>query len=88
MNEVFFISSLWFQIFKYIKQVGENFLLVKDLILRTQDLYERQFDKKHIIAPEFNVDDKVWINIQPVFASIENAKLAPRKYGPYNVLEK
>ena len=87
MDEVFLFQGSDSN-FRYIKNVGENFPLVKDVLLRTQDLYKRQADKKRIIAPEFKEDDKVWINAPPVFASIENAKLAPRKYGPYKVLEK
>ena len=87
MDEVFLFQGSDSN-YKYIKDVGKNFPLVKDVLFRTQDLYKRHADKKRMVAPEFEEDDKVWINAPPVYASIENAKLAPRKYGPYKVLEK
>ena len=73
--------------FKYIQNVSDNFPLIKEVLLRTQDLYKRQVDKKRLIAPEFKENQKVWIHAPPAFATTENQKLAPRKYGPYKVLE-
>ena len=73
--------------FRYIKDVSKNFLLVKDVLLRAQDLYKRAADKKRIVAPILKEGQKVWIHAPPVFVTNENAKLAPRKYGPYKVLE-
>ena len=73
--------------FKYIQNVGDNFPLVKEVLMRAQDLYKRQADKKRIAAPELKENEKVWINAPPAFATNENQKLAPRKYGPYKILE-
>ena len=73
--------------FKYIQNVSDNFPLIKEVLLRTQDLYKRQVDKKRLIAPEFKENQKVWIYATPAFATTESQKLAPRKYGPYKVLE-
>lgn len=86
MDEVFLFQGSDSN-FRYIADVGKNFLLVKDVLLRSQDLYKRAADKKRIIAPELNEGQKVWIHAPPVFATTENAKLAPRKYGPYKILE-
>ena len=73
--------------FEYIEDVGKNFLHVKEVLLRAQDLYKRAADKKRMIAPEFKEGEKVWVNAPPAFTTAESAKLAPRKYGPYKVLE-
>ena len=73
--------------FKYIQNVSDNFPLIKEVLLRTQDLYKRQADKKRLISPEFKENQKVWIYATPAFATTESQKLAPRKYGPYKVLE-
>ncbi len=73
--------------FKYIQNVGDNFPLVKEVLFRSQELYKRQADKRRMKAPELKENQKVWIHAPPVFATTENPKLAPRKYGPYKVLE-
>ena len=86
MDEVFLFQGSDSN-FRYVEDVGKNFLLVKDALLRSQDLYKRAADKKRIIAPNLEEGQKVWIHAPPVFITNENQKLAPRKYGPYKVLE-
>lgn len=86
MDEVFLFQGSESN-FKYIKNVGDHFLHVKDVLLRSRDLYKRAADKKRMIAPTLEEGQKVWIHAPPGFSSTESAKLAPRKYGPYKVLE-
>ena len=73
--------------FEYVEDVSKNFVHVKEVLLRAQDLYKRAADKKRMIAPKFEEGQKVWVNAPPAFSTAEAAKLAPRKYGPYKVLE-
>jgi len=86
MDEVFLFQGSDSN-FRYVEDVGKNFLLVKDALLRSQDLYKRASDKKRIIAPNLEEGQKVWIHAPAVFVTNENQKLAPPKYGPYKVLE-
>ena len=73
--------------FKFLQNVSDNFPLVEEVLSRSQELYKRQADKRRMTAPELKENQKVWIHAPPMFATNENAKLAPRKYGPYKILE-
>jgi len=71
----------------YIKDLSEHFNHVREVLLRSKDLYKRAADKKRMVAPSFQKGDKVWIQAPPSFTTEEVPKLAPCKYGPYKVLE-
>jgi len=68
----------------YIKDLSEH---VREVLLRSKDLYKRAADKKRMVAPSFQKGDKVWIQAPPSFTTDGVPKLAPCKYGPYKVLE-
>ena len=49
---------------------------------------QEKFANQHKIkAPEFKVNDKVWVNSSLIIRN-KNKKLKPRKLGPYKILEK
>ncbi len=71
---------------KYIKNVSRGFNHIKEVLLRSKELYKRHADKKRMEPPVFKIDDKVWIQSPPSLNIEESSKLAPCKYGPYKVL--
>ena len=66
-------------------KVAEGFNHIKDVLLRSQELYKRASDKKRITAPSYKINDIVWIQVPPYLNLETFAKLAPCKYGPYKV---
>lgn len=73
--------------YKLMEDVSKNFDHIKDILIRTKDLYKRAADKKRITAPMFKEGDKVWIHAPPAFITDESPKLAPTKYGPYKIIQ-
>jgi len=70
---------------KMVQKVYESFNHVKEVLLRSQELYKRSADRKRITAPSYNIDDLVWIQAPPSLNIESSSKLAPCKYGPYKV---
>ncbi len=70
---------------QYLKDINKNFVLVKDVLMRSKDLYKRAADKHRMPAPVLKVGDKVWIHAPPSFITSEPSKLSPCKYGPYKI---
>ena len=70
---------------KMVKRVSEGFNHIQEVLLRSQELYKRATDKKRITAPEYKIDDLVWIQAPPSLNLESSSKLAPCKYGPFKV---
>jgi len=70
---------------KMVQKVYESFNHVKEVLLRSQELYKRSADRKRITAPSYNIDDLVWIQAPPSLNIESSSKLAPCKFGPYKV---
>jgi len=70
---------------KMVLKVVEGFNHIKDVLLRSQELYKRASDKKRMTAPSYKIDDLVWIQAPPSLNLETCAKLAPCKYGPFKV---
>jgi len=77
----------WILNFKYIKNVNTRFNHIKDVLLRSKELYKRYADNKRLDPPVFKEGDLVWVLTPPSLNIEDNSKLSPRKYGPYKVLE-
>lgn len=73
--------------YKMIEDVSKNFEHIKDILIRSKDLYKRAADKRRMTAPKFNLGDKVWIQAPPSMVTDEVPKLAPTKYGPFKIIQ-
>ena len=72
---------------KILKDLSINFNHIKDVLIRSKELYNNAADKKRMTAPEYKIGDKVWIQAPPSLNTNERTKLAPCKYGPYRIEE-
>ena len=72
---------------KILKDLSENFNHIKNVLLRSKELYKNSADKRRMPPPTFKIDDEVWIQAPPSLNTKERTKLAPCKYGPYKILE-
>jgi len=72
---------------KMIKDLSMNFNHIKDVLLKSKELYKRHSDKKRIPPPIFKENDLVWIQASPSLNIEYSSKLAPYKYGPYKVID-
>ena len=72
---------------KIIKDLIVNFNHIKEVLLRSKELYKRHADKKRMEPPVFEVGNRVWIQTPPSLNIEDSSKLAPCKYGPYKVTE-
>ena len=70
---------------KTIQKVAEGFNHIKEVLLRSQELYKRAADKKRMNAPSYEIDDLVWIQAPPSLNLESSSKLAPCKYDPYKI---
>ncbi|OUM57056.1 hypothetical protein PIROE2DRAFT_18069, partial [Piromyces sp. E2] len=72
---------------KIARNISDNFNHIKDVMIRSKELYKKAADKKRMPAPVFKEGDLVWIQSPPSFNTEEKTKLAPCKYGPYKIQE-
>jgi len=72
---------------KIIKDLSMNFNHIKDVLLRSKELYKIHADKKRMPPPIFKENDLVWIQAPPSLNIEDSSKLAPCKYGPYKVID-
>ena len=72
---------------KLVQNVNDSFNHIKDVLMRSKELYKRYVDKKRIVAPEYKDGDLVWIQTPPSLNIENSSKLAPCKYGPYKVVQ-
>ena len=72
---------------KYLKDVSSSFDHVKEVLLRSKELYKNIADKKRIPAPNYKEGDLVWLQAPPSLNIEDFSKLAPCKYGPFKILE-
>ena len=86
MDDNFMITDIETNL-KIAKNISDNFNHIKDVLIRSKELYKRAADKRRMIAPNFKEGDLVWIQSPPSFNTEEKSKLAPCKYGPYKVQE-
>ena len=86
MDENFILSELDTNL-KIARDISDNFNHIKDVLIRSKELYKKAADKHRMAAPVFKEGDLVWIQSPPSFNSEEKTKLAPCKYGPYKVQE-
>ena len=86
MDEFFLLPQMDTN-FKYIKNVNTSFNHIKDVLLRSKELYKRHADKKRLEPPVFKEGDLVWVQTPPSLNIEDYSKLSPCKYGPYKVLE-
>ena len=63
---------------KIVQKVAEGFNHVRDVLIRSQELYKRAADKKRIVAPSYKIDDLVWIQAPPSLNIETSSKLSPR----------
>ncbi len=70
---------------KIVQKVNDSFNHIKNVLLRSKELYKRAADKKRITAPTYKIDDLVWIQAPPSLNIEDSSKLAPCKYGPYKI---
>ena len=71
---------------KFIRNVRETFNHIKEVLLRSKELYKNVADKKRMEPPTFKEGDKVWIQAPPTLNIEDCSKLAPCKYGPYKII--
>ena len=71
---------------KFIRNVSETFNHIKEVLLRSKELYKNVADKKRMEPPTFKEGDKVWIQAPPTLNIEDCSKLAPCKYGPYKII--
>jgi len=50
---------------KYIKDLSTSFNHIKDVLLRSKELYKRHADTKRMIPPVFKEGDLVWVQTPP-----------------------
>jgi len=86
MDEFFLLPQMDTN-FKYIKNVNSSFNHIKDVLLRSKELYKRHADKKRLEPPAFKEGDLVWVQTPPSLNIEDNSKFSPCKYGPYKALE-
>jgi len=72
---------------KFIKNVSTSFNHIKDVLLRSKELYKNYADKKRMPPPVIKEGDLVWIQAPPSLNIEDCSKLAPCKYGPYKVID-
>lgn len=72
---------------KYLKNVNTCFNHIKEVLLRSNEIYKNHADKKRMSPPIFKVNDLVWVQAPPSLNLEDSSKLAPCKYGPYKVLD-
>jgi len=70
---------------KIVQKVAEGFNHVRDVLIRSQELYKRAAGKKRIVAPSYKIYDLVWIQAPPSLNIETSSKLSPCKYGPYKI---
>ena len=72
---------------EFTKDLSEHFKELKEN-LKSASIKQEIFANRHRIkAPEFNVNDRVWVNSSLILRN-KNKKLKLRKLGPYKILEK
>ena len=69
------------------KNLSELFLQLKENLKLASKKQETFANKHRMKAPEFKINDKVWINSSLVIRN-KNKKLKPRKLGPYKIIRK
>src|SRR6202000_3201487 len=55
---------------------------------KAQEHMKKYYDKKRVPAPEFKVGQKVWVDGTSISTDRPSAKLADRRLGPYEIMEK
>jgi len=76
---------------KQLTNRGEFLAAVRERLLQAQSIMKQIYDAAHRDV-SFSVDDWVWLRLHQQAAtaikSSQNAKLAPRYYGPFKVIER
>ena len=72
---------------EFTKDLSELFKELKENLKLASNKQEKFANQHRIKAPEFKVNDKVWVNSSLIIRN-KNKKLKPRKLGPYKILEK
>lgn len=68
-----------------IEQVQEE---LKSAMLIAQERQKRAYNRHRDATPEFEVGDEVWLESTNICTDRPSAKLAPRRLGPYRILER
>eukprot|EP00833_Pecoramyces_ruminatium_P000433 jgi/Orpsp1_1/1174465/evm.model.c7180000050226.1 len=71
---------------KFVNNFSETFNHIKDVLLRSKELYKNTADKKRMEPPILKEGDRVWIQAPPTINIEDCSKLAPCKYGPYKII--
>jgi len=61
-----------------------HFQLIKNQIIKSKNYYTNIANNNRSNGPEFKVNDYVWVNVT---TSFKHGKFAPRRCGPYKILE-
>ena len=57
-------------------------------LTRAREYQELYFNRRHAATPEFQLGDKVWLEATNIRTQQRSRKLAPKRLGPYRILEK
>jgi len=71
----------------FIKNLDENFKLIRDVLIHTKEVFKRNADKYRMKAPELQIGNLAWVRAPPSYTP-EFPKLSPCKYGPFEILDK
>ena len=72
---------------EFTTNLAKLFKQLKENLKQARNKQEKFANQHRIKAPEFKVNDKVWINSSLILRN-KNKKLKPRKLGPYKIIEK
>lgn len=72
---------------QFTKDLSELFKKLKENLKQAVKKQEIFANKHRIKAPEYKINDKVWINSSLIIRN-KNKKLKPRKLGPFRIIEK
>ena len=71
----------------HISDFKANIEKIKHILTASQELYKKYANSRRTKPPTFSIGDLVWLRRPSNFIPNGSAKLCPRKYGPFKIIE-